>query len=222
MRTVHHDDVHRGARIYSKTVLSFYDLLVVRLSNTFAWRCPSQRMLQQYNELMGLRHLDVGPGTGWYLAHAQLPQDAEITLMDLNDNSLDAASARLPQITQHRVVADVLQPMSDQIGSFQSIGINYLLHCLPGTWAEKSLAIQHLSTHLSQDGVLFGGTILGSGVEHNLAGRSLMKLYNRLGIFHNAHDDVAGLQKVLEQQFELVQVDVIETVAVFRAARPRR
>ena len=32
------DVLRRGARIYSKPVLGAYDLLVVRLSNSVAWR----------------------------------------------------------------------------------------------------------------------------------------------------------------------------------------
>ena len=63
-------EVRRGAGIYSKPILAIYDLLVVKLSNSFTWRCPSPVMLAQYDQLMGRRHLDVGPGTGWYLANA--------------------------------------------------------------------------------------------------------------------------------------------------------
>lgn len=215
-------DVHRGARIYSTPVLGFYDLLVVRLSNSWAWRCPSRLMLDRYDRFLGRHHLDVGPGTGWYLAHAELPAAAEITLLDLNSNSLDRAAARTGGAVRSRVVADVLAPLPDTLGPFDSVAVNYVLHCLPGTWADKGTAIEHLAARLADDGVLFGSTILGRGAGHNLPGRGLMALYNALGIFHNRDDDEIGLETVLRQNFAQVSIDVVGTVAMFSASAPRR
>lgn len=215
-------EVRRGAGVYSKPILGIYDLVVVRLSNSLAWRCPSVLMLAQYDRLLGRRHLDVGPGTGWYLANAQLPEDADVVLMDLNSNSLESASARIAGVTHSRLVANVLEPLPEDIGLFDSIGVNYLFHCVPGTWTDKGTAFGHLAERLADDGVLFGATILGTGVRHNLGGRGLMALYNRLGIFHNRADDAGGLRAALEAAFREVEVNVVGTVAVFSAREPRR
>lgn len=215
-------EVRRGAGIYSKPVLGIYDTLVVRLSNSCAWRCPSRLMLAQYDSFLGPRHLDVGPGTGWYLANTRLPEEVEVTLMDLNANSLDRASGRLGPVTHSRLVANVLEPLPQAVGPFDSIGVNYLFHCVPGTWAETGRAFAHLAEGLADDGVLFGATILGRGVEHNLAGKGFMALYNRLGIFHNRADDAEGLRAALERSFGSVCVEIVGTVAVFSARRPRR
>jgi SAM-dependent methyltransferase len=223
------EDVRRGAGIYSKPVLSVYDLLVVRLSNSLAWRCPSRLMLDQYDRYLGQEHLDVGPGTGWYLVHARLPERASITLMDLNENSLEHAGSRLsdtpsahPRPATRAVAGNVLEPLPESLGRFDSIAANYLFHCVPGTWESKGQAFGHLAARLSDDGVLFGSTILGSGVEHNLGGKGLMALYNRMGIFHNRDDDEAGLRGALERHFGRVHVEVVGTVALFRASQPRR
>lgn len=216
------EDVRRGARIYSRAVLGFYDQLVVRFSNTRAWRCPSPRMLERYDQLLGQRHLDVGPGTGWYLDHAAVPAGARITLMDLNHNSLDAAARRISRHGPEALIGDVLSPLPAESGPFDSIGVNYLMHCLPGTWRDKGRAFAHLSERLSEDGTLFGATILGRGVRHNLLGRGLMSLYNALGIFHNRADDERGLRESLERSFAEVSVDVNGTVALFTARGPLR
>lgn len=216
-------ETRRGAGIYSKPVLSAYDLIVVRLSNSLAWRCPSRLMLAQYNRLVGDRHLDVGPGTGWYLAHADIPRVTDLRLMDLNANSMEMTAARLSargSIAAYEL--NVLDPLPPAMGEFDSIGVNYLFHCVPGTWEDKSVAFVHLAERLADGGVLFGATILGDGVRHNLGGRSLMALYNRLGIFHNRNDDAAGLRTALERSFDNVDVEVTGTVAVFSARRPKR
>lgn len=214
-------EVRRGAGIYSKPVLAIYDTLVVRLSNSFAWRCPSRLMLAQYDRLLGRRHLDVGPGTGWYLAHAQLPERAEVTLMDLNTNSLDSASQRIAGVDQSRLVANVLEPLPVDAGPFDSIGVNYLFHCVPGTWVEKGKAFSHLADRLADGGALFGATILGDDADHNLPGRGLLALYNRMGIFHNRSDDTDDLRAALEDVFHVVDFDVVGTVAMFSARSPK-
>ncbi|HJB11772.1 MAG TPA: class I SAM-dependent methyltransferase [Candidatus Brachybacterium merdavium] len=216
------DVVRRGARIYSKPVLGAYDLLVVRLSNSVAWRCPRHLMLELYNCYLGPRHLDVGPGTGWYLAHAHRVPASQITLMDLNPHSLDSASAHLGAVEHRTVVADVLDPLPESIGPMDSIAANFLIHCLPGSWSEKGTAFRHLADRLSDEGVLFGATILGRGVDHNLVGQGLMALYNTIGVFQNRDDDARGLEAALRLSFQDVTVRVVGTVALFTARRPWR
>lgn len=217
-------DVRSGAGVYSRPVLALYDLLVVHFSSSLAWRCPNTRMLARYHDNVGRRHLDVGPGTGWYLERADLHDGAEVTLMDLNPNSLRTASSRLSRAglpPEATVRADVLDAGPQTTEPFDSVGINYLLHCLPGTWSEKDRALANLAGVLGRDGVLFGSTVLGSGVRHNLLGRGLMRLYNRTGVFHNRQDDLPGLEAALGRHFEQVEVDLVGTVAVFTASRPR-
>lgn len=181
-------------------------------------------MLDQYNRCIGPRHLDVGPGTGWYLAKANLPESAEITLMDLNENSVEHAASRLAgtKASVKGVTANVLEPIPEELGQFDSIAANYVFHCVPGSWEDKGVAFEHLGERLADDGVLFGSTILGSGVSHNLVGRGFMALYNRMGIFHNRDDDAAGLEAALRRSFAQVNVDVVGAVAVFSAREPLR
>lgn len=66
-------------------------------------------------------------------------------------------------------------------------------------------------------GVLFGSTILGRGVAHNLLGRRLMRLYNRKGIFSNVEDDEQGLERGLASQLTDVEIEVVGAVALFAA-----
>src|SRR5918996_6376268 len=85
------DAVTAGAAIYSKPVLSVYDLYVLGFSNTFVWRCPSHLILDFYNEHISGNHLDVGVGTGYFLDKCKFPtHHPRIALADLNTNSLQA------------------------------------------------------------------------------------------------------------------------------------
>ena len=83
--------------------------------------------------------------------------------------------------------ADVLKPISlDR--TFRSVGMSYVLHCLPGDIESKAVAFDNLAPLLEPGGVIFGTTILGHGVEHTPLGRTLIRAYNRKEIFSNLDD----------------------------------
>ncbi|NDV05024.1 class I SAM-dependent methyltransferase [Rhodococcus sp. IEGM 248] len=215
-----------GATKYSPIVLSAYDTFVLQWSNTYAWRCPRERLLAHYDTHLGARHLDIGPGTGWYLHNATYPTAVpEITLMDLNANTMAMTTGRLAErgITPAVHTGSILAPIDPAVGVFDSVAANFVFHCVPGTWPEKGQAFGHIARVVADDGVFFGSTILGTGVRHNLFGRALCALYNGpIKALNNTADDEDGLRTALSSAFEDVEITVIGTVAVFAARRPRR
>ena len=211
------DEVEAGQRVYTPLTLRVYDLFVLEFSNRFVWRCQSSRMLERYDSHVGARHPDVGVGTGWFLDHCRWPVESpKITLLDLNENSLSAASDRIRRYAPATVQANVLEPVDLGDARFDSIGANFLFHCLPGglEWKAATVA-SNLRPYLASGGFLFGSTILGRGVTHNLLGRRLMPLYNRKGIFSNTEDDKQGLEHGLASQLTDVEIEVVGAVALF-------
>lgn len=215
-------EVHRGERAYTARSLKIYDAIVITASNRLAWRCPSPVMLARYDRLIRPHHLEVGPGTGWYLAHARMPENAHITLLDLNADTMEATARRIAGVPHTAVTADVLRSLPAGLGPFDSIGLNYVLHCLPGGPDGLGRALANLARVLAPDGVLFGATILGRGVRHNPAARALMAIYNRTGIFSNRDDGPADLRAGLDAAFDDVEMDIRGAVALFAARSPRR
>ena len=208
-----------GAAVYSPLTLKLYDGWVLGISNRFAWQCPTRKVLQPFfNRHVGARHLDVGVGTGYYLANANLPASTQVTLLDLNPSSLEAARQRLGRPDTRVVQHDVFQPLRDeQVAVYDSISLFYLLHCLPGTMADKAVVFGNLKSRLADNGVLFGATILGDEANHNGFGNKLMAVYNKKGIFGNRNDTLAGLRGALAQHFADVSVEVVGKVALFSA-----
>ncbi len=174
-------------------------------------------MLERYDRYVGARHLDVGVGTGWFLDHCSWPVETpEITLLDLNENSLSVASKRIRRYAPATIHASVLDPVELGDMRFDSISANYLFHCLPGVLESKAATVvANLRPYLAPSGVFFGSTILGPGVEHNLLGRRLMRLYNGKGIFSNVEDDQQGLEQGLASQLTDVQTEIVGAVALF-------
>ena len=211
------DEVEAGQRVYTPFTLRVYDLVVLGFSNRFVWRCRSSKMLERYDSHVGARHLDVGVGTGWFLDHCRWPVESpKITLLDLNENSLSAASERIRRYEPATVQANVLERVDLGDAQFNSIGANFLFHCLPGGLEGKAATVtSNLRPNLASGGIFFGSTILGRGVSHNLFGRRLMRLYNRKRIFSNLEDDQRGLEQGLASQLTDVQIEVVGAVALF-------
>jgi SAM-dependent methyltransferase len=212
------DPAYAGQAIYSPATLALYDLVVLGLSNPLVWRCPTRRILRLYDRHVADSHLDVGVGTGWYLDRCRFPGVApRIGLLDLNASSLASASRRIARYRPAQYRADVLRPISIEAPAYGSIALTYLLHCLPGGIARKAVAFDNLAPLLRPDGVMFGATLLATGVERSAAARVLMRLYNRKGIFSNETDSVEGLRSALDQRFRFVELDVVGCAALFAA-----
>ncbi|CAM3401555.1 MULTISPECIES: class I SAM-dependent methyltransferase [Yersinia] len=209
----------KGAQVYTPLSLKLYDWWVLNISNKYAWRCSTKDILLPHlQQHMGKKHLDIGVGTGYYLANT--PRGSQnITLLDLNPNSLEASKNR---VGLHRisecVLHDVFQSLPEHLNNqFDSVSLFYLLHCLPGNMSEKAPAIALAASAIKDDGVVCGATILGEGVEHNAFARKLMSVYNQKGIFSNYQDSLDNLHSVLSTHFKQVDVQLHGTVAVFSA-----
>ncbi|MGV8920514.1 MAG: methyltransferase [Pseudomonas sp.] len=211
-----------GAAVYSPLTLKLYDWWVLGVSNRFAWQCSTNEVLQPFfNRHVGTRHLDVGVGTGFYLSNAQLKPETEVTLLDLNSSSLEAARVRLGRSNTRLLRHDILQPLPTGIATpHDSISLFYLLHCLPGNMQTKEQVFANLKPLLADNGVLFGATILGDDVGHNGFGRKLMAVYNKKGIFGNRNDTAQTLRAALARHFSEVTVEVRGKVALFTARKP--
>lgn len=211
-----------GAAVYSPLTLALYDAWVLGISNRWAWQCRTRQVLLPFfRRYVGFRHMDVGVGTGYYLANGQLPHATSVTLLDLNASSLEAARRRFNRASTRVIQHDVFQPLpADQLARHDSISLFYLLHCLPGTMLDKAHVFANLKHGLAEGGVLYGATILGDEAPHNGFGRKLMDVYNRKGIFGNRSDTVATLRSALTLHFAEVEIEVVGKVALFSAKSP--
>jgi SAM-dependent methyltransferase len=218
-RTPASAEVEAAQAVYSPAVLAVYDWFVLGFSSRFAWRCSRREMLAFYDRHVGARHLDIGVGTGFFLDKCQWPVALpELTLLDVNRHSLRAAARRMERFRPRLEQASVLESLDLGEARFDSIGMNFLLHCLPGPAEQKVTTVaRNVKPHLEPNGVVFGSTILGRGVRHNVLGRSLLRVYNKKRIFSNRDDDLEGLERALAGAFTEVQVDLKGAVALFSA-----
>lgn len=210
--------ISRAHAIYTPFMLSVYDVLVHGLSNRFAWRCPTRRLLDLYRAHLSADHLEAGVGTGFFVDHARRAAFDRLILLDINRHCLDRAGSRLAHFNPVLRQVNLLDPIEIDAAPFASVGLTYVLHCLPGSMSEKLVAVDHLRPLMGDDAVLFGATILGRGRAPNRAARALLDIYNAKGVFNNREDDLASLSEGLRERFPKVEVETHGLVALFRAA----
>jgi hypothetical protein len=209
--------VARAHAVYTPFALSIYDVLVHGLSNRFAWRCPTQRLVELYRENLSSEHLEAGVGTGLLLDRAGTERLKRLVLLDANRNCLDRSALRLARFDLELHQVDLLQPVAFDTAPVASVGLTYVLHCLPGRMDEKLKAVDHLRPLMRDGTTLFGATILGRGIAPNRAASALLDLYNAQGVFNNREDDLASLSDGLRQRFADVAIAQEGCVAIFRA-----
>ena len=130
------DPAYRGQSDYSRAMLRLYDPLVLGPIIRYVWRFPREEGVRLYREHIRPNHLDVGPGTGYFLEHAGLPAGSKVTILDPNPNVLRHVTDRLRDLEVTAVEADVLKPLPTP-GPFDSAGLSAVLHCLPGPMERK-------------------------------------------------------------------------------------
>ena len=215
------DPAYKGQAGYNPVMLAIYDPWVLGFMSRVVLHVPIPPFVENYRANLGHRHLDVGPGTGYFLAKAAPPEGTEITLLDPNPHVLRRAGRRLASLSPTAVEADVMKPLPVS-GPFDSAALSFVLHCLRGPDANKAIAIRNIADVLTPDGVLFGGTVLGLGERHTKPARAFLRAANKQGGFDNAGDTAEGLRTILSESFDDVDVETVGSAAMFTAKRPRR
>lgn len=199
--------------------LEAYDLQVLGLANTRLWRCPTEVLLEQYDHNVRTVHLDVGPGSGYFLDHCRFPASSpSVTLLDRNPVSLAYAARRIARYRPATTLADICAPISEPGRRFSSIGFNYVLHCVPRQGGLRAAAMHNLRMLLADDGVLFGSTILGRETVHTPVSRRVNQRLNRTGAFDNLDDGPETVESLLRAEFGNCELRVAGSVALFTAS----
>lgn len=215
------DLVRASTRIYNHTILSFYDVFVVDFSSTFVWRSPRSMIINFYNQHVSGYHLDLGVGTGYFLDKCTFPSmHPTVALADISPQTLAKTAKRIKRYRPATYLVNAREPLQPSIPTtFDSIGMNYVWHCIPGSIEEKAAVFAHLKPLLNPGGVLFGTTVLGPDphVQHTLLARLFMAVYNATHVFNNQHDTCATLERALAQHFKEYRMHVLGSTAFFVA-----
>jgi ubiquinone/menaquinone biosynthesis C-methylase UbiE len=209
-------EIETGAAVYTEHSLSRYDFLVLGVVSRWIWHCKRKEMLAVYSRNIGEHHLDLGPGTGFFLDRCDhRSAHPRIALVDLNSTVLTEAQKRLRRYAPTTYKRDVLSPFELDGEKFDSVGLNFLLHCLPGSMEHKAQVFDHARVHLLPGGRIFGSTVLAKGVTHSKGARKALEALNQNGTFNNRDDSYSVLDAELARRFRDYRLTIRGSVALF-------
>jgi ubiquinone/menaquinone biosynthesis C-methylase UbiE len=220
MRTIAEERVKAGTALYSWFILTIYDWVFLGYQCRFYWGCPAHYMLELYNQHVSANHLDIGVGTGYFMDKCKFPGTSiRLALMDLNANSLRAASKRLIRYKPEVYQRNVLEPFDINAPAFDSIGMMNLLHCLPGNLKTKAVVFEHAKVVMNPGAVIFGSTILYEEIKRTARATMAIKYSNKRGWMDNMNDSLEDLRESLQRSFSASSVKVIGCEALFWARK---
>jgi ubiquinone/menaquinone biosynthesis C-methylase UbiE len=214
------DPSNKGQAGYNPLLLAIYDVWVLKFMARAVWKTPIPPVVERYHRHLGSRHLDVGPGTGYFIQMARPPAGTEITLLDPNPHVLKHASRRLASMAPATVEADVMKPLPVD-GPFDSAALSFVLHCLRGPMTNKATAVRNIADVLTPDGVLFGGTVLGSEASHTRPARAFLWAVNKEGRLRQPRRHGRRPSRDARRAFRDVEIEVTGSSALFSATGPR-
>lgn len=228
------DRFYKG--VYSRSFLArIYDHYVLGFNMKYAWGCAADSVLLPFfADNFSHRHMDIGVATGWFPATVlgrpiRKQEKHQLTLVDFNETSLNATRARVLAVAPHTAVdcvqADITAPLPERLQGaskkYDTITMFNLFHCVPGG-LDKFRAFSTYKELLSDDGAIAGCTVLGHKQARGFLSRLYLKSYNYLDIFNNWEDESEVIVKILEQEFEQVEIEIVGMMLLFKASKPRR
>lgn len=209
-------EIARGQESYTPATLRIYGPFVLGFSNSLIWKHPSSDMLETFNERITPCHLDVGVGDGYFLNRQNAVKSFEkLHLFDLSPHSLEYATKVNSRFNPVPMIGDVYSSEDvAKLSTYDSISLQYLIHCVPGLMPQKAEIFANLSQRLNENGILFGATILPD-LPHGFLAKKLMAIYNKKRIFSNEQDTVDGLKQALSKHLEIVSFSTRGCVASF-------
>lgn len=208
-----------GAKIYSRFLLGCYDFIVYRVLSLYVWRCHPQHFFNFYKDNMSNNHADVGVGTGYLLNQCPYqPGRVRIGLFDLQPNCLAYTANRLARFRPETFQRDALERAPFLGQKFNSIALGGILHCIPGTFAEKGGVFDSVQSLMLSGGHIFGYTILNREIHKTWLSRFVYCLLYRLKVINASDDSVSQLKTELSKRFNRVNVEVVGCIAFFSAS----
>lgn len=209
-----------GQLFFTSMSHSLYDLFVYRLVTPYVWRCQTEIVIDNYHRNLSDNHLEIGVGTGYLIKESEPhTRHLKLSLMDLNKRCVEKSAKRLSEYSPTLYQQDILQPFEIGEKRFDSIGLNFVMHCVPGDFKSKGVAFKHVYDALKNGGVFFGATVLHDGVKRSVLSRLVMKALNVLTIFHNSQDNLDDFKVAIEAVFDLVEIEVVGSTVLWRATK---
>lgn len=166
--------------------IKFYDFLVNDINCNYVWRCNKSNIFNLYKNNIKLNHLEIGPGSGYFLMQNYNLKIRNLYLMDINQPILNESKNNLKsKYSNIQVINHDIFKKPIKIENLESVGINYVLHCVPGNLEYK---FENLLKNLPINVNIFGATVINNSDKQTYLSKTELYFLNNRGIFNNHQD----------------------------------
>lgn len=195
--------------------LQVYDVFVNEINCKYIWSCDKSKIFNLYKKNVRPNHVEIGPGTGYYLKPSMY-KIKKLALVDINQDILDYSRKNLKENNcniETFCINLFSKPNKFTVNKNSSIGINCVLHCIPGKLETK---IQHILDNIEKDKniVLFGATVVNDKSDSVLVNLEL-KFLNHFKIFQNGADFSHELVDYLQKKKLTYHVEKVGQILFF-------
>ena len=142
----------------SNILLNNYDYFVNNLNCKYVWKCNQNIIKDLYKNNLSKNHIEIGPGTGYFLKQNQFDS---LYLIDINNDILNDSFKNLKNNSKKivKINKNIFNKNNQlKINNVNSIGLSYVLHCVPNT---LDISLNYLVNNLNKkDVTLFGSTVI--------------------------------------------------------------
>ena len=190
-----------------------------RLLHPVVWRCPTTRLVEGYRQHVRPLHLDVGPGTGYFLERAGLPDGSPVTLLDPNTNVLDHAPGGCSAWTSRPS-----RPTSASRCPSRTVRLRRAQRrdpLPPRTAHPQGRGVANVAAVLAPDGRPLRCIDPRDLRATHPVGAEPARRQQPAGRLRQPRRHRGGASRVLEASFERVELETVGSFAIFAATHPR-
>ena len=200
---------------FNNFVLKNYDFFVNHINCKYVWRCDQQNITNKYNRNISKNHIEIGPGTGYFLKDYEFNN---LTLIDVNTNILSECKKNLEKNCKNiNIINTNVFEKNNKIAvnHCESVGLNYVLHCVPNN---LSISINNLVNNIPKKNYqLFGSTVIPPENKYNLANLEIFIL-NKMKIFNNKKHSEEDISSYINKNFHKNKINKIGHNLLFELA----
>ena len=176
-------------------IFNNYDYFVNNINCKYVWKCDQRYIKKLYANNITNKHLEIGPGTGYFIKKYQFNN---LHLVDINQDILNNSKKNLTNNCQNIKIhnQNIFENNNKINEDITSIGMSYVLHCVPNN---LDRSIDKLVENVQTDNqiTIFGSTVIPN--KKDLMAMTEIYTLNTLGIFNNINHNKEQLDYIIDK-----------------------
>ena len=176
-------------------IFNNYDYFVNNINCKYVWKCDQRYIKKLYANNITNKHLEIGPGTGYFIKKYQFNN---LHLVDINQDILNNSEKNLYNNCQNiKIHNQNIFEYNNKINEdITSIGMSYVLHCVSNN---LDISLDNLVDNIKTNNqiTIFGSTVIPN--KKDIVAMTEIYTLNTFGIFNNINHNKEQLEYIIDK-----------------------